>query len=232
LKGFYSDREADAYREECASFLRTGKIIYQRINTDYMEDYVHPRSHDKELRTQRIYQYLHNHKGDSVAQFLNRAIGLRNQIEEAWLTDLIYRREKETLQSYVIVTHYLQDRGMLQKHRDYSGPAPFPLIQFWVLLSRPEIDYKRGNLVLYSKSDRRYRVEGDLGVKKGDVVIFDKSLLHEVEVTEPSESSTGRWTVLIGARARRDSYWQACYKKLYYGRRFYELRRARKSFSH
>jgi hypothetical protein len=195
LKGFYSESEADAYRKECARFLGQGKIIYQRINTDYMADYVHPRSHDQELRTERIYQYFHNHTDDAVGRFLTRAVDLRNQIEEAWLADPIYREEKETLQSYVIATHYLPDTGMLHKHRDYSGPAPYPLVQFWVLLSHPEIDYKRGNLVVYSKSGRRYRVEGDLGAKKGDVLIFDKSLFHEVEVNEPSGISTGRWTV-------------------------------------
>jgi len=214
----FTAEEIVSYREECRQFLERGKCIHTRINSDSIKDYIHPRSHDRETRTYRIYQFLHNHKADRIGRFLGRAIDLRNAIEEAWVGDPTYRAERESLQNYAIVTYYLRDKGMLPKHRDYSGPAPLPLVQFWVALSRPGVDYHKGNLVLYSKNGHRYRVETDLGIRQGDAMIFDKSLFHEVESMEGGdEDSIGRWTVLIGARAKRDPWWKVHYKKLRYG---------------
>ncbi len=59
------------------------------------------------------------------------------------------------------------------------------------------------------------KVEADLGMKPGDALVFDKSLLHEVEETLPG-SDVGRWTVLIGARAERDSRLKSMYKQIRY----------------
>jgi hypothetical protein len=222
LRSFYSREEVDEYITYCERFLHSGKVIYNRINTDSMIDYVHPRSHDHEERTFRIYQFFHNHRDDGVGRFLRKAITLRNTIEVAWMDDPIYQAERERLQDYCIVTHYLANVGMLPIHRDYSGPSPSPLIQFWVALSQPGIDYRRGNLILYTPSGNKFRVEDDLGINAGDAVIFDKSLLHEVEVTETGQRGTrGRWTVLIGARAKRDSPIEAARKRLLYDRRVF-----------
>ena len=116
------------------------------------------------------------------------------------------------------MTHYLKNKGMLPRHQDYSGPAPYPLIQAWVALSRPGQDFQEGNLVIYSKSGRRYRVEADLEVSQGDALLFNKALYHEVETTKAGgPGSVGRCTVLIGSRAPVDSFWQARKKRLLYG---------------
>ena len=60
IQNYFSDAEIDQYRTECENFLHTGPVVVSRINTDWIPDYVHPRSHDKVGRTYRIYQYLHN----------------------------------------------------------------------------------------------------------------------------------------------------------------------------
>jgi hypothetical protein len=224
VRQLYTPAEIDAYRETCERFMRSSKRIQQRIITDSIEDYVHPRSHDQHERTVRIYQHFHNHRDDMVGRLLDRAITIRNQIEEVWLSDDVYRSEKETLLDYVIVTHYYGNKGLLTKHADYDGPAPRPLVQFWVALSTPGKDYQGGNLVLYSKSGRARRVETDLSIHKGDAVIFDKSLPHEVELTEVSGAGAlGRWSVLIGARAPRDSRMSAAKKRWLYGPPLYPL---------
>jgi hypothetical protein len=224
LEGLYSADQIDAYREACDSFIRRGKRIHERIMTDTMEDYVHPRSHDREERTVRIYQYFHNHRDDMIGEFLNRAMLIRNQIEEAWLDNAVYRCEKETLLDYAIVTHYYGNKGMLPKHQDYDGPAPFPLVQFWVALAQPGKDYEGGNLVLYSRNGRSRRVEMELGIRKGDALVFDKTLPHEVELTRVAGAGArGRWTVLIGARAPRDTVWSAARKRWLYGPPLYPL---------
>ncbi|WP_437991762.1 2OG-Fe(II) oxygenase [Sorangium sp. So ce145] len=225
IRGLFSTKETDKYRESCERFMTDARRIRARIITNSMCDYVHPRSHDHVERTARIYQYLHNHQDDFIGGLLGRAIAIRDTIESAWLSNPIYRNEKATLHDYVIVTHYYGNRGMLSRHRDYNGPAPLPLIQFWVALSEPGKDYEGGNLVIYSKDGTRRRVEADLGLRRGDALIFDKTLLHEVELTQiPADGAArGRWTVLIGARAPRDTIFSASKKKILYGPPLYPL---------
>jgi hypothetical protein len=218
IRGLYSPEEVDSYRKACERFMSSATRIHERVMTDRMPDYVHPRSHDQVERTARIYQYFHNHRGDEIGLWLDRAMSLRNQIESAWLDEPAYLAEKNSLLEYVIVTQYHGNRGMLPRHNDYCGPAPKPLIQFWVALSEHGKDYEGGNLVLHTKSGKRYRVESDLGLKKGDALVFDKTVDHEVELTKmPSVDAIGRWTVLIGARAPRDGLLEALRKRALYG---------------
>ena len=215
IKNFYGQDEVQHYLSYCKNFLKNGPIIHDRINSDNIKDYVHPRSHDHINRTFRIYQFLHNHKGGGVAQFLNKALDFREKIESFWLFDGVYKTEKERLQDYVIVTSYNGDHGMLPKHRDYSGPAKLPLVQFWVLLTEPKVDYKNGNIILHTETGECIHLERDFDLKPGDAVIFNKRLEHEVEPTlEAGGNSQGRWTVLIGARAERDTFSQVMYKKI------------------
>lgn len=218
IPGLFSAAEVNAYRQSCERFMRHARHIQSRIITNTIADYVHLRSHDDVERTARIYQHFHNHRNDHTGKLFDRAVRIRDAIEEIWLDDPVYRSEKETLFDYVIVTRYFGDKGMLEKHRDYEGPAPFPLVQFWVALSEPGTDYEGGNLVLYSKNGASRRVEADLGLRKGDALVFDKTLPHEVELTKiPGAGALGRWTVLIGARALRDSSWEALRKLCLYG---------------
>lgn len=215
IRNFYERIEVQDYLKYCESFLKSGPIIHDRINSDNIKDYVHPRSHDHVNRTSRIYQFLHNHKTGLVARFLNKALDFREEIESIWLSDEVYKSEKEKLQDYAIVTSYNGNHGMLPRHRDYSGPARLPLIQFWVLLTEPEVDYKNGNIIIHTDTGDCIHIERDLDLVPGDAVIFNKRLEHEVEPTlEAGEGARGRWTVLIGARAERDSFSQVMYKKV------------------
>jgi hypothetical protein len=70
-----------------------------------------------------------------------------------------------------------------------------------IFLTRPGVDYTGGDLILYTKGGDKINVQATLKLEKGDALLFDKSLYHEVEPTLPSESSDiGRWTAVIGAR--------------------------------
>ena len=217
LKNFYTLEEIVWFRKMCQDFIQNGSIIHKRINSNNISDYIHPRSKDNKKRTNRIYQFFHNHKKDSIGRFLQQAISLRDEIESIWLENSIYKTEKYRYQNYNIVTQYLENAGTLPLHRDYTGPSPFPLIQFWVALSDPEVDYKQGNLILISKDGTKRLVESELQIKMGDALIFDKSLKHGVEITKPGkEREWGRWTILIGARAEIQNPIQSIIERVLY----------------
>jgi hypothetical protein len=78
--------------------------------------------------------------------------------------------------------------------------------------------------VRYSKNGRSRRVETGFNIHKGDSVIFDKSLPHEVELTQVAgKGAQGRWTVLIGARAPRDTVGSAARRRWLYGPPLYPI---------
>ena len=222
VKRYYTIEEVDAYRNDCEKLLARALICHTRINSDTCPDYIHPRSHDGVSRTYRIYQYPHNSHGPATDSFLKKGFTLRNQIEEAWLSDARYRAERARLQDYIIVTKYIANAGMLPRHRDYHGPAPFPLLQSLVLLCDCPDDYTGGDFILYTKSSRSLSLANDLGAQKGDLLLFDKSIDHSVEITFPGRrTSLGRWSVLIGARAPRDSRLAARLKSFLYSAPWY-----------
>lgn len=205
LRSVFTPEEVDAYREECNKFLETGARRHTRVTCRNLPDYVHPRSHDKTARTYRIYQFLHNQHSPATQSFLDKGFALRNRIEQTWMNDPRYKAERERLMEYIIVTKYVANTGMLKRHKDYEGDCPFPLLQSMVLLSRDPEDFTKGDFLLYTKSGRVLSLARDIALKKGDLLMFDKSLDHEVETTGPgTETDIGRWTVLIGARAKPD----------------------------
>jgi Oxygenase, catalysing oxidative methylation of damaged DNA len=220
VKGCFTEAEIDHYREECEVFLQEGPVCHAKIMTDTICDYVHPRSHDpldEVTRTYRIYQHLHNRHSASTEAFLAKALALRNAMEETWTDNATYRTERLQLKEYMIVTTYVPNTGYLPRHRDYAGPAPFPLLQSLILLSRAPDDYTGGDFTLYPRSGAPLNLERDLGVEKGDLFLFDKSLDHSVELTRPgTKTNRRRWSVLVGARAPRDTTTHAALKRALY----------------
>ena len=128
-------------------------------------------------------------------------LSLRDEIEGNWLADARYRKIRQEQYDYAQVTTYGKSSPGIAKHCDYQGKAPYPLLQCLIFLTRPEVDYLGGDLILYTKSGGTVNVQETLKLEKGDALLFDKSLYHEVEPTLPSElSEVGRWTAVIGAR--------------------------------
>lgn len=215
IRKFLDTDAVISYRDECSRFLANGPRLFTRINSPRFYDYVHPRSHDEVQRTFRIYQYFHNNRSQRTDRMLDKTISLRNKIEEPWLSDASYTQAQSKLQNYVIVTRYLPGTGMLPKHQDYQDELNYPLLQFLILLSEPGEDYAGGEFTLYTRRGQNIRIQQDLNMRLGDALIFDKSLYHQVDVTEDAAgSSIGRWSVLIGARARFDPAWRALVKRV------------------
>jgi len=215
LPGFLSAEEADCYRSACERFLKTGRRIHARINRPDMFDYVHPRmvlsdgritkgvGRNRDANTLRIYQFLHNRHPPETRAIFDRVLGLRDRIESHWTHDTAYREVRDQLFDYVQVTRYLEDSRGLPKHQDSKDRLPYPLLQCLILLSSPRVDYRGGDLALYPKQGPPVRMVADRGMAKGDLLLFDKTLFHEVEPTQPAPGSTlGRWSAVLGGRDR------------------------------
>lgn len=213
IRGLYSEEEITSYRNECDAFFKKGRRVYARIIRDDIPDYIHPRSVFEDgtvgvagdvQSTYRIYQYFHNHHSEGTQSFFEKSLKVRDQIESLWDNDADYLKEKSSLVNYIIVTKYMSDSNGLPKHIDYRGSTKLPLVQSVVVLSDSGVDYEGGDLIIYSRNNTTYSLQKDLKVKKGDVVFFDKSLVHEVLPTlKNGNSGIGRWSVLIGARSKR-----------------------------
>jgi hypothetical protein len=194
---------ADRYRNECQRFLQTTNAIYKKIHRYCKHDYVW--AEDGRVLpgvfSYRIYQSLHAKHSVETEDIFRTMISLRNKIEANWLHDDRYRKSRKGLYDYVQVTSYGTPSDGIARHRDYYGKAPYPLLQCLIVLSEPGEDYRGGDLILHTKSGISINIQATLNLQKGDALLFDKSLDHEVQPIFPSASSRiGRWTVNIGAR--------------------------------
>ena len=205
LRGYLDPEHCDRFREWWSRAVDQHPIYHARIANEAMHDYVQPASHDSVARILRLYQFPHNRREPDLDAFLDSSLALRDAIEEPWLANPDYLRTHAELVNYSLVTRYRPGTGEQPRHRDYEGVVAFPLLQFLVLLSEPETDYRGGEFTLFTRSGEEVRMLADLGLGKGDALVFDKSLDHAVARTlAPSGAGPGRWSLLVGARARRD----------------------------
>ncbi len=204
-RSFLSDEEVEAYRLECEAFFRSGPRVAKwpgygrnRLNRDRVADYVFSRS---QAQGSRIYQFPANRHSPGTKAIFDRILSLRDAIEEHWLDDPAYCRVRAAQRDYVQVNQYLEGQG-IGRHRDSTVVTSRPLVQCVVLMSQPEVDFLGGELILYNEHEEAIRAHGDLGMKRCDVLLFDKSLMHEVEATKPI-TEVGRRSAVVGARYGR-----------------------------
>lgn len=202
-RGVLTPQQADSYRNECWEFLNTTRTVYKRISRYTKRDYVW--STDGKIipgdRTYRIYQALQAKHSDQTQAIFSKMLALRDQIESNWVHNKQYRELRSGLWNYVQATTYARHSEGIARHCDFKGDSPYPLLQTLIFLSQPGIDYIGGDLILHTKCGHAINIQKTLQMQKGDAVLFDKSLYHEVLPTEPCGSSKiGRWTVVIGAR--------------------------------
>lgn len=203
LRNFYSNSEVDQYRKLCMNIAKKGPVINRRINIKNMFDYAHKRSDDNIERTIRVYQFFENHKFGSTGEFLKKSKDLMDKIELEWSNqNETYKKYRETLQSYIIFTWYKPGFGRLPIHQDSKENLEYPLLQSNIMLTQHNKDYFGGDFIFYSKNNRRYSINEDLKLKKGDALFFDKSLYHEVTQVEQNSSNISRCSLLINARAK------------------------------
>ena len=182
-----------------------------RINSNTMPDYTHQRSHDEISRTTRYYSFYHNVSKwtDIEKKVLYKGVDIRDQIESVWIDkDEEYKKIISSIHDYNIFTKYNESTGMLPQHRDWPDKLRYPLLQFNLILSQEQIDFNAGEFIFEDYNQKNIKVHKDLKMKIGDALLFDKYLLHSVDLTKKGVTDIGRWSVLIGARAHKVSYFQ------------------------
>ena len=210
-KNFASSDDCILLREVISEKISKSQVHNTRINSNTIHDYTHKRSHDEISRTTRYYSFYHNvSKWTNIEKkVLNKGIEIRDQIESVWIDkDEEYKKIKLTIHNYNIFTKYNETTGMLQPHRDWPNKLKYPLLQFNLILSQEQIDFNGGEFVFEDYNKKKIKIHKDLKMKIGDALLFDKYLLHSVDLTERGITDIGRWSVLIGARAHKISYLQ------------------------
>ena len=216
-KGYYvynnfaSSNDCILLREVISKKILKSREYHTRINSNTMPDYTHKRSHDEISRTTRYYSFYHNASKwtDIEKKISSKGIEIRDQIESVWIDkDKEYTKIKSSIQDYNIFTKYNESTGMLPPHRDWPNKLKYPLLQFNLILSQQQIDFNGGEFVFENYNQKNIKIHKDLKMKIGDALLFDKYLLHSVDLTEKGITDIGRWSVLIGARAHKISYFQ------------------------
>ena len=216
-KNFASSDECILLREVISKKIHKSPKHNTRINSNTIHDYTHKRSHDEISRTIRYYSFYHNVSKwtDIEKKVLNRGIDIRDQIESVWIDkDKEYKKIISSIQNYNIFTKYNETTGMLPIHRDWPDKLKYPLLQFNLILSQEQIDFNSGEFVFEDYNKKKIKIHKDLKMKIGDALLFDKYLLHSVDLTEKGITDIGRWSVLIGARAHKINYFQE--KKIFF----------------
>jgi len=211
FKNFASSKECILLRKIISEKLEKSPVFNVRINSENMPDYSHRRSHDALFRTTRYYSFYHNIDKwtETEKKILCKGLDLRNEIELNWIDkDIEYKKVISSLQDYNIFTKYEPSTGMLHPHRDWPIKLRYPLLQFNLILSQNKLDFESGEFSFEDYKKKKIKIHKDLNVEIGDALLFDKYLLHSVEVTEKGITDIGRWSVLIGARAEKITNFQ------------------------
>ena len=180
-----------------------------RINSQTIPDYTHKRSHDETHRTTRYYSFFHNFSKwtDVEKKILIKGLDIRNQVELPLVKkNQTYKEKKSILQDYNIFTKYEDLTGMLPPHRDWQSKLKYPLLQFNLILSEQNVDFTLGEFIFEDYNLNKIKIHEDLKIRMGDALLFDKYLLHSVDITKNGTSNIGRCSLLIGARAYKTSY--------------------------
>lgn len=204
LRGFFSDQDVIAYREECERAFneapqRRGKYFEPGKTPNYVAPWIINKE-AKQVASWRYYTFFHNPISEVAATIYDPVLTLRDEIEAGWSGVAEHLRE-QGLHDYNIISTYAEGAGYYPRHADMPTDLPFPMLQSQLMLSQFGADYEGGDLTLFAKDGGAVRANADLNLRVGDLLLFDKRLEHEVsQVTSNGRSGLGRWMALVGAK--------------------------------
>ncbi len=101
---------------------------------------------------------------------------------------------------YLEVSHYPVGKGFIEKHTHYRNLIKGQAKTFVTILTQDEIDHKDSGLIIEFKDQE---VDTTKTLNQGDSILFDLTLPHFVNTTQPTSisprktESQGRWVISL-----------------------------------
>jgi len=202
VKGFLDPDQLAGYFDEINGIYAHAERDTEKPLTVDRADYVLPwlYCHErKRFMVHRIYCFPCNEGGTLHGGVHAAVMRTRDEIEADWDNSPVYRAKN--YRSLHIITKYEDGSDGYPRHSDVPFEHPTPMLQCWLQLTTPGVDFNGGDLVLHPPGGGSLSAFADLGITAGDLVFFDKRTEHEVTACAGVEGGRGRWISIIGAMA-------------------------------
>lgn len=202
VKGFLDGEELGRYFDEMDELFTSAPRCKEKPTTVDQDDFVLPWLYNHELKkfmVHRIYCFVRNEIGTFRGAVHSAVMRARDEIETIWDNAPTYR-EKNYADLHII-TKYEDGSDGYPRHNDVPFEHPTPMLQCWLQLTTPSVDFDGGDLILHPPGGGTVSAFKDLGVSSGDLLFFDKRTDHEVSACDAVDGGRGRWISIIGAMA-------------------------------
>ncbi len=202
VRGAVDPATLDRYLEEAEAMFEHGPRRREKPTVDGQEDFIIPWIYDhgqERFTVHRLYRFTGNEAGTTHGGVHVPIMRTRDAIEAIWPNEALYA--EKGLRNVHLITKYEHGAEGYPRHTDVPFPYDHPLLQCWLQLSRPGVDFGGGDLILHPAGGPSISAFNDLKIDAGDVMFFDKRVEHEVTPCEPREHGRGRWIGIVGAMA-------------------------------
>lgn len=203
---FLHPESLQTYFSELRSIFESAPRVKDKPTQYNGADCVQPWIYDhqrKAFMVHRTYLFPHNERGSARGAVHHSIMQARDDLEAPWSNQEAYREHR--YRSFHILTKYEDGVDGYPRHSDVPYDHPTPMLQCWLQLSQPGVDYSGGDLILYPPAGGQLSLAKDLRVQAGDLVFFDKRTEHEVTPCKPIACGLGRWIIIVGAMGAFES---------------------------
>ncbi|MBL4591462.1 MAG: hypothetical protein JKY96_05830 [Phycisphaerales bacterium] len=202
VRSVLSGDDLKRYTSEVENQFASAPVGKVKPTVDTGEDFVLPWIFDqarKEHTVHRLYRFCNNDPATHHGEIHTRIMNTRDAIEQAWDNADAYRQHH--YRNIHIITRYLHNAEGYPRHNDVPYEHPFPMLQCWMQLTEPGVDFGGGDLILHPPEGPSISAFEDLKIGAGDLIFFDKRTEHEVTECKAVAGGRGRIIALIGAMA-------------------------------
>ncbi|MCA9303441.1 MAG: hypothetical protein KC996_04900 [Phycisphaerales bacterium] len=206
VRGFLDEEQLGRYFAEMNELFAHAPRSKEKPTSVEQPDFVLPWLYSEELKrfmVHRIYCFPCNETGTYHGEVHAMVMRSRDEIESVWNNTPVYRAKNYG--DLHIITKYEDGSDGYPRHTDVPFEHPTPMLQCWLQLTTPGIDFDGGDLLMHPPGGGVISGFGDLGITSGDLVFFDKRTEHEVTACDGVEGGRGRWISIIGAKAPMDA---------------------------
>lgn len=185
LKAFFSSHELETYWEYMKVHFLGSNVKYGKLFGKEYSNYITPWITDKFGFCSSFRVYTQEHTRLNFVE--QKLLPLRKQLEE--IEDELGSNITRNRIFFDINAYYFAS-GSYPKHRD--AEMEFCEYQCQMMITQPGVDFMGGDLMLEDNSGVEISLLHDLGGEAGDLLIFDKRLLHWVTKSTSAQNGRGR----------------------------------------